>query len=119
MVFALQEEDKGWLHIDDNTSILNRYSGENAIVDYWRIRGIPETRAEQAVVLHSLLLGVTSDAFYKQFESLCDGIIDFKSEGRSGQIEHYLRVRLIQGKPYDSRWRQLKILENGEVTLAD
>ena len=116
---GVPEEDKRWLHIDDNTSVLNRYNGENAIIDYWRTRGIPETRVEEAVVLHSLLVGVASDAFYKQFESLCDGIIDFKSEEKSGQIEHYVRARIMRSRPNDSRWRRLKILENGEVTLEE
>jgi KaiC/GvpD/RAD55 family RecA-like ATPase len=62
---------------------------------------------------------VASDAFYRQFESLADGIIEFKSEEKSGRIEHYVRVRAMRGKPYDSRWRTLQVLDNGEVKLAE
>jgi KaiC/GvpD/RAD55 family RecA-like ATPase len=116
---GIPKEEKRWLHIDDNTSVLNRYNSENAIIDYWRTRGIPETRAEEAVVLHSLLTGVASDVFYRQFESLCDGIIDFRSEERGDQIEHLVRVRLVRGRTCDSRWRRLRVLEDSRVAFAD
>ncbi len=114
------DEEKRRLHIDDNTSVLNRYNKENEIADLWRTRAIPSARARELVVLHSLVAGVCSDAFYKQFESLCDGIIDFKNEERDDkQIEQFVRVRMMRGRTYDSRWRRLRLLDNGEVTLAD
>ncbi len=114
------DEEKRRLHIDDNTSVLNRYNKENEIADFWRTRAIPSARARELVVLHSLVAGVYSDAFYKQFESICDGIIDFKSEENDDrQIEHFVRVRMMRGRTYDSRWRRLRLLDNGEVTLTE
>lgn len=115
------EGEKRRLHIDDNTSVLNRYNKENEITDFWRTRAIPSARARELVLLHSLVAGVYSDAFYRQFESLCDGIIDFKSEEKDDrQIEHFVRVRMMRGGgTYDSRWRKLRLLNNGEVALAE
>jgi KaiC/GvpD/RAD55 family RecA-like ATPase len=51
-------------------------------------------------------------------ESLCEGIFDLKSKEEGGRVEHYLRVRTIRGKAHDSRWRRLKMENNGEVTLG-
>lgn len=106
------------LHIDDNTSVLSRYNKENEIIDYWRTRLIPVSRVLQQVMVHSLVTRVHSEAFYAQLESWHDGIIDVKCEEREGRLEHYIRMRIVRGKPCDSRWRQLKMLDNGEVTLA-
>lgn len=116
---GIREVDKRRLHIDDNTSILTRYNKENEVVDFWRTRAIPQARAQELAFLHAVVTGVASDAFYRQFESLADGIIEFKSEEKSGRIEHYVRVRAMRGKLYDSRWRTLQVLDNGEVKLAE
>jgi KaiC/GvpD/RAD55 family RecA-like ATPase len=117
------EEGKRWLHIDDNTSILSKYNSENAIIEYWRTRDIPEARASEDVTLHSLLTGSTTDAFRNQFESLHDGIVDFKTEEkgrkRRRRIEHYVSARILRGKRYSSRWRRIRLMKNGEVALAD
>lgn len=107
------------LHVDDNTGVLLQYNEEKTFIDFWRTRVIPHSRARECVVLQSLVKGVASPPFYKQFESLCDGIIDFKSEERENELQHYARVRSLRGRGYDSRWRRLSLLDNGEVTITD
>ena len=116
---GMPEVWKRRLHIDDNTGILLQYNEEKAIIDFLRTRVIPHSRARECVVLLSLVKGVASPPFYKQFESLCDGIIDFKSEERENELQHHVRIRSLRGRGYDSRWRRLRLLDNGEVTLAD
>lgn len=113
------EEEKRYLHIDDNTTVFLQYNREKEMVDRWRTRTIPGLRASEAVALNSLITGTASDAFYRQLESLCDGIIDFKSEEKEGKIQNHLRVRMMRGQPHDSRWHQLQVLDNGEVTLSE
>jgi KaiC/GvpD/RAD55 family RecA-like ATPase len=113
------EESKHILHIDDDTSIFLQYNQENDMIQRWRTRAIPSWKATECVALSSLLTGIASDAFYGRFESMCDGLIDFKSEEREGQIEHLVRVRRVRGKAVDSRWRRLQMLENGAVELVD
>lgn len=116
---GMPEAWKRRLHIDDNTGILLQYNEEKPMIDFWRTRVIPHSRARDCVVLQSLVRGVASAPFYKQFESLCDGIIDFKIEEHENELQHHVRVRSLRGRGYDSRWRRLRLLDNGEVTLAD
>jgi KaiC/GvpD/RAD55 family RecA-like ATPase len=112
------ESEKRRLHIDDNTSVLNRYNKENEVADFWRTRISPSVRAREILLMNSLVAGVYPDPFYKQFESTCDGIIDFKSEQKGEGIEHFVRVRMMRGRNFDSRWRGLKLSDNGEVSLV-
>jgi len=80
---------------------------------------VPGARRLQTAFLNALLLQVHSDSFYRQFESLCDGILDFRSREDANRLVHEARVRIIRGRAIDSRWRQLELMENGEVRIAD
>ena len=111
------DASKKRFHIDDNTSLLLQYNGEKELIDYWRTRVVPWAVALDIAMLHSFAAGVASDAFYKHIESLCEGIFDLKSKEENGKIEHYLRVRTMRGKAHDTRWRRLKMSNNGEVKL--
>jgi KaiC/GvpD/RAD55 family RecA-like ATPase len=111
------ETDKRWLHIDDNTSIFNRYFKEQEVLDLFQTRVFQMTRILELCALHSVVTGVWSESFYKQFEAQSDGVIDFKTEEDDGQLENYVRVRSLRGKSCDSRWRHLHLSENGEVVL--
>ena len=107
------------LHIDDNFSVLLRYNEEKTIVDWVRPRGLPQMRSYKELWLLPLATRIASDSFYRQLELVCDGILDFKSEEKEGQVTHYLRVRTMRGKPFDSRWRKLRLSEQGEVSFAE
>ena len=113
------EEDMRWLHLDDNVSSLANYNDEKMILSYWRTRMVPGARRFQTAFLNALLVQVHSDSFYRQFESLCDGILDFRSREDANRLVHEARVRIIRGRAIDSRWRQLELMENGEVRIAD
>lgn len=105
------------LHVDDNIAILARYNSESAVIDWFRTRAIPLTRTIGRVAIDGLLTGVASDGFYRQVESLCDGIVDFKTEEKEGQTEQYVRVRIIRGRRPDSRWHKIAASENFAVAL--
>ena len=111
------DDEKKWLHLDDNTSVLNHYTEEKVIIDTWRTRFIPYARVREMAMIHSFVTGVASDTFYRNFEALCDGIIDLKSLEEEGRFEHYARVRTIRGTSTDSRWRRLQLTETGEVKV--
>jgi len=114
----IPDAEKRRLHIDDNTSVLLQYNSEKEMIDYWRTRFIAWTRARELIMVHSIVPGVYSDSFYRQLETLMDGIIDFRSQEKDEKLEHQVRVRMIRGKNYDSSWRKLRLLENGEVALT-
>jgi class 3 adenylate cyclase/KaiC/GvpD/RAD55 family RecA-like ATPase len=116
---GMPQEERRWLHIDDDCSVLNKYNPETAIIEFNRTRGIPLSRIEESVQLNAYLKGVASDSFYKQMESMSGGIVDLKSGESEGKIENYVRVRAMTGKKFDSRWHRLLLQENGEVALAD
>jgi len=113
------EADKRRVHLDDNSSVLTQFNQEKEVLDIWRARFVPFSRILEQATCHSLMVGVHSEAFYKYVESVSDGVIDFKSEEKNGAIEHFVRTRILRGKAYDSRWRRLRLLENGEVQLAE
>lgn len=111
------DKDKGWLHIDDNTSIFNRYFKEEDVLNLFHTKIFPETRFLELSVFHSVVSGVFSEGFYRQMETLCDGVIDFKTEENDGSLENYVRIRTLRGKTFNSKWRRLQLTTNGEVTL--
>jgi TolB-like protein/class 3 adenylate cyclase/Tfp pilus assembly protein PilF len=112
------EPEKRRLHIDDNTSVLLQYNSEKEMADAWRTRFVPLARTREDIMIHSLIAGAYSEGFYKQFESLCDGIIDFKSQDVGGKMEHSVRIRAMRGRTFDSSWRQLRLVNSGEVVLV-
>ncbi len=115
---SVPESHKKRLHIDDNTSVLNQYNEEKAFIDYWRTRMIPWARSLEQVIVNALAVGLYSESFYKHFELLMDGIIDIKSQEVAGEIKHYIRVRTLRGKAFDSRWHELQLANDGEVRIT-
>ena len=119
MKSGAREAEKRRLHIDDATSVLLQYNDEKLFIDSWRTRWIPISRVRELAFLNSLVTGVYSESLYRMFESLCDGIIEIKSEEIGKSVEHLIRVRALRGTRCDSRWHRLRSLENGEIALAD
>lgn len=115
---GISEDEKLWVHVDDNTAIMTRYNPEINVFDYWRTRIIPFSRPFQSIFFHSILNGMVSETFRSQFETINDGIIDFKCEDREGEVAHYVRVRRMRGKKFNSRWQRLNISESGEATVV-
>ncbi len=116
---GLPEVDMERLHVDDNTSVLLQYSTENEVIDHFRAVTVQHARKSRLAAFHSLVSGVYSENFYKQFESFCDGIIDFKAVEESGRITQLMRVRLARGAGHDSTWRMLRIGASGEVAIDE
>jgi len=115
---GVPENKKWWVHVDDNTAIMTRYNTENTVLDFWRTRIIPLWRPYQNITLYSILKGTVSESFHSQFESINDGIIDFKCEDKQGEVVQLVRVRRMHRNKFDSRWQRLNVSENGEVTIV-
>jgi len=114
---GISEAEKRRLHIDDNLTVMTRYNGEDEVIDYWRTSIIPLYRARESVLVNAVSTGVASDSFYHKFESLCDGIIDCRTNEEAGEVEQYIRVRTMSGRGHDSRWQHATVSENGRVRL--
>ena len=114
---GVAEEEKKWLHLDDNTGILNHYSDEKLMIDMWRTRFLPYARVRELAMIHSFVTGIASDSFYRNFEALCDGIFDMRSMEEEGSIRHYARARTMRGTVGDSRWRRIQLSDNGRVQV--
>lgn len=112
------EDHKRWLHIDDAASILNQYDEEKNVLEAWRTRWIPYTRARELVDIPSVLAETSSQAFYREFESFSDAIFEFRGREESGRIGNYVRLRMLRGKACDTSWHRLKVRDNGEVRLG-
>lgn len=113
----VRESDKRRFHIDDDTSILVQYNGEAKVVSHFRTQTVPFARRREMSSLHSVLRGVYSDSFYAQFESFCDGVIEFKAEDSSQGLVHSMRIRAMRGTPHDSSWKRIRLMDTGEVTV--
>jgi KaiC/GvpD/RAD55 family RecA-like ATPase len=114
---GMVDEEKRWLHLDDNTSILNHYSDEKLMIDVWRTRFLPYARVRELAMIHSFVTGIASETFYRNFEALCDGIFDMRSLEEQGSIQHYARARTMRGTVSDTRWRRLQLSNNGRVQV--
>jgi adenylate cyclase len=116
---GFKDEEKGWLHLDDNTATFLQYNDEKTFVNFWRSGPLPYgIRARECPHFLGFVKGLASDAFYTQFESVCDGIIDLKAQEEGGRVEQYIRIRMLRGKNFDSRWHLIHLSTNGEVTFV-
>ena len=107
------------VHIDDDTTVMLRYNSETKFLDMARTKGRPYWKALETAIIYAVPTGVASNSFYGQLELLNDGLIDFKSEEKEGRMQQLVRVRMMHRRSYDTRWRKLKLLDDGEVELSD
>jgi KaiC/GvpD/RAD55 family RecA-like ATPase len=115
---GFEEEEKRWLHIDDNEAILLQFNNEEYITKGWRTTLVPMVRARELLVLHALVTGVASESFYRKREASADAIIDIKTEEEGRRLETYIRLRALRGARFDSRWRRIELAETGRVRLS-
>ncbi|MDE1852878.1 MAG: hypothetical protein KGI38_03915 [Thaumarchaeota archaeon] len=118
MEAGFEEEEKKWLHIDDNEAVLLQFSDEDYVVKGWRATFVPMAKARGLLVLHALLTGVASDAYYRKREAVVDAIIDVKSVEEGRRLQHYIRLRTLRGAKFDSSWRKIDLFESNQVRLS-
>ena len=116
---VLQEPtERHLLHIDENDSLLVQHNRERDVIDFFQTRAFEAARKRGFLFVHSLTTGIHSKAFYREFESLADVVLDFRTREAEGHLEHLLRVRTIRGITSDSRWRLLAVTSRGEVRVV-
>ena len=118
MKTGFEDEEKRWLHIDDNEAVLLQFSDEEYVINGYRTTFVPMTKARDLLVLHALLTGVASDSFYRKRESMVDAVIDIKAVEEGRKLEHYIRIRALRGRKFDSSWRRIELFEQNRVRLS-
>ncbi len=117
MKIGFEEEEKRWLHIDDNETVLLQFSGEESIINGWRTTFVPMAKARELLILHSLITGVASESFYRKTEAMADAVMDIATREEGGKLENYIRLRALRGVRFDSRWRKVELMSDGEVAV--
>lgn len=115
---GFEEEEKKWLHIDDNETILLQFNEEEYITNGWRTIFLPMAKARQLLTLHALATGIASESFYGKREAIVDAVIEIKSSEEGGKLEHFIRLRALRGSKFDSSWRRLELFKRNRVRLA-
>lgn len=119
MKTGFEEEERRWLHIDDNETVLLQFSDEESIMDGWRTTFVPMAKSRELLILHSLATGIASESFYRKTEAMADVVIDVTTREAGGRLENYIRLRALRGAKFDSRWHRVELLSSGEVALED
>ncbi len=107
------------LAIGEDISSLDRFNDEKNWVEYELARSIPAFRVRSVTCLRGVIRDVHSNLVYKRLENVSDGIIDFRIETESEEVVNKIRIRTMRNVGFDSRWHQLKVGENFEVTLKE
>jgi class 3 adenylate cyclase/KaiC/GvpD/RAD55 family RecA-like ATPase len=110
--------DKRRFHVDDDTSVLLQYNDERRVTEHFRTITVPFARHLELAAVHSVAAGIYSESFYRQFESFCDGLWDFKVKEEGNRIEQYMRLRFVRGANHDSSWKRIGLVRTGEVSMS-
>jgi len=109
--------DPDMLYIGDDESTFARFNDEKSWTELEFTRMIPGIKARRSTLFIPLTMGVLSDWVYKRFESVSDGVIEIKLDESGEEASSLIRIRVMHNVHFDSRWHELKIGENFEVTL--
>lgn len=115
---GFEEEEKRWLHIDDNEGILLQFNDEDYVTKGWRTTFVPMAKSRDLLTIHAFVTGIASPTFYKNRETVADAIVDIKAEDKRGKLEHYIRLRALRGTKFDSTWRRIELFGKNQVRLA-
>jgi class 3 adenylate cyclase len=106
------------LHIDENNSVLRNYNTEAEVLNFFRARTYEGARKNESLFIHTFLGDTHSRQFYATFEPLADIVVEFESREEAGSVSQRVRTRRARGRSTDTRWRTIRVLEEGEVGFA-
>jgi class 3 adenylate cyclase len=88
------------------------------MVDKWRTGILPySVRDRETPHFLAFAKGVASESFHSQFEAVCDGIIELKAQEEAGGFKNYIRIRILRGKKFDSRWHRIELTDDRQIVL--
>lgn len=107
----------GALTVFESQSQALRFNEEKPYLEYLITRALPNERRAKRIDLAGILRGVHTESFYKQLESIVDGVIDLRIMERDEEVKNLLRVRSLKGQPHDTHWHEIQIKPNSEAVL--
>jgi len=105
------------LRISDNASSAARVNDEKALVEYLITRAFPSQKLRKVTSIRGIIRGLHGDWLLKHIEAASDGIIDFRLDETSEETRNLIRIRTMRNVGFDSRWHQVRVSDNFEVTL--
>jgi KaiC/GvpD/RAD55 family RecA-like ATPase len=108
----------GSLIIVESFSTILRFNEERAFVEWIESRVNPSERKRKSITLQGFVRGIHTEQLYRLMENASDGIIDIKVVDREEETKNLLRIRGLKGQPHDTRWHEIALKPNGEVSLA-
>ena len=111
------QDEKRWLHIDDNEAVLLGYSSAESVLTGWRTTFVPMAKSREMLILHSVSIGMASEAFRQATEAMADAVIDVVRREQDGRLENYIRLRALRGVRFDSSWRRIEVMSTGQVVI--
>ncbi len=106
-----------WLTVRDDISVMARFNDEKSWVEFELTRAIPSGKLRQSRMIRGIIRDVHSERVYKTLEAAHSGVIDFRLEEAGEETRNLVRIRSMRDVGFDSRWHQLKVGENFEVSI--
>jgi len=103
----------------DNMSTLARFNDDKAWVELCLTRAIPLAASRSVTIINGITKGVHESWVYNTLESAHDGIVDFKLDDTGQQTQNMIRMRSLRNAGFDSRWHNLRIGPNLEVSIQN
>jgi KaiC/GvpD/RAD55 family RecA-like ATPase len=107
-----------YLRILDNCSVLDRFNdNEKNWVEFLITRIIPVTAYLKSTLIVGIMRGIHSDRVYRMLEGAVDGVVDFKLDESREETKNIMRLRRMRNVGFDSRWHELQVGKNSQVSM--
>lgn len=106
-----------FLIIWDDASFLDRFNDAKSWTELLITRFMARTHVTKSSFVFGIAMGIHSDWVYKRLETASEGIIDFKIDETSEELQSLVRIRSMRSVGFDARWHCLSIADNLRVTL--
>jgi KaiC/GvpD/RAD55 family RecA-like ATPase len=106
------------LAVADNFSTFLKYNDERVFMQ-WFDKLVAGLKQFKGVRVYGFAKRFHSETLYSNIEALADGVIELDYREKNGRFENAIRVKTMKGFSHPTKWRSLKVLENGYLQLSE